>query len=177
MLRTGKAPLSARPNATNLLRSGPLYAGERRFSFETISEVAERESWRKEINRPIHYIHKWWVRRLGSVFRAIVLEALTSADTNILNIFYRPVRIPDAIIFDPFMGSGTTVGEVVKLEACAIGRDINPVAHFLVRNALARHDRAVVTETFRHIERDVADEIRSYYKYRLQTARWCPSDG
>ncbi len=150
--------------------SGPCALESDDFPFETISEVAERESWRKEINRPIYHIHKWWARRLGSVFRAIVLGALTPANTNILDIFYRPVRIPDAVVFDPFMGSGTTIGEAVKLGARAIGRDINPVAHFLVRNALARHDRAAVTETFRHIEQDVADEIRSHYKC-------CLSDG
>ena len=38
------------------------------FPFEEISEVAEIESWRKEVHRPIYHMHKWWARRLGSVF-------------------------------------------------------------------------------------------------------------
>lgn len=69
------------------------------------------------------------------------------------------------------MGSGTTLVETVKLGAKAIGRDINPVAYFLVKCALSVHDRKAILETFRAIERDVADEIRSYYRCTLPDGR------
>ncbi|WP_071675394.1 DNA methyltransferase [Nioella nitratireducens] len=144
--------------------SGPCSLEDDEFPFEAISDVAEVESWRKEINRPIYHIHKWWAQRLGTVFRAIALGALTPSGTDVLNAFYRPIRVKDLTVFDPFMGSGTTIGEAAKLGARAIGRDINPVAHFLVRNALAFHDREAVLRTFREIERDVADQIRAQYK-------------
>ncbi len=137
------------------------------FPFETISEIAAVESWRKEINRPIYHIHKWWAQRLGTVFRAIVLGALSPSGTNVLDAFYRPVRLRERVIFDPFMGSGTTVGEALKLGARAIGRDINPVAYFLVRNALAKHDRSAVLESFEDIRRDVAETIKAYYKAEM----------
>lgn len=143
---------------------GPCALEDDEFPFEAISDVAEVESWRKEINRPIYHIHKWWAQRLGTVFRAIALGALTPSGTDILSAFYRPVRVKDLTVFDPFMGSGTTIGEAAKLGARAIGRDINPVAHFLVRNALAFRDRDEVVRTFRDIERDVADQIRIHYK-------------
>jgi adenine-specific DNA methylase len=65
------------------------------------------------------------------------------------------------------MGSGTTLAETVKLGAKAIGRDINPVAHFLVKCALSVHDRKAILETYLAIERDVADEVRSYYRATL----------
>ncbi|MCY4234953.1 MAG: DNA methyltransferase [Cyanobacteria bacterium MAG CAR2_bin_4] len=119
---------------------GPCALEDDDFPFEFISNIAEVESWRKEINRPIYHIHKWWAQRLGTVFRAISLGALMPSGADVLSAFYRPVRVKDLIVFDPFMGSGTTIGEVTKLGARAIGRDINPVAHFLVRNALALHD-------------------------------------
>ena len=137
------------------------------FPFAAISDVAESESWRKEINRPIYHIHKWWARRLGTVFRAIVLGALAPSGTNILEAFYQPVRVTGRVVFDPFMGSGTTIGEALKLGARAIGRDINPVAHFLVRNALAQHDLHEVERTFSEIERDVAEEIKAFYRTEL----------
>lgn len=89
---------------------------------------------------------------------------MTPSGTDILSAFYRPVRVKDVTVFDPFMGSGTTIGEAAKLGARAIGRDINPVAHFLVHNALAFHDRDAVLQTFREIERDVSERIRSHYK-------------
>lgn len=45
-----------------------------------ISQLAEQESWRKEINRPIYHIHKWWATRLGSVFRGVTLGALSQPE-------------------------------------------------------------------------------------------------
>ena len=144
--------------------TGPCALEDDDFPFEAISDVAEVESWRKEINRPVYHIHKWWAQRLGTVFRAVALGALAPSGTDILSAFYRPTRVQNLIVFDPFMGSGTTIGEAAKLGARAIGRDINPVAHFLVRNALAFHDREAVFRTFRNIEHDVADKIRAYYK-------------
>ncbi len=140
---------------------------DQNFPFEHLSDIAELESWRKEINRPIYHIHKWWAQRLGSVFRAILLSAFAPKGSNVLELFYQPSRLSGAVIFDPFMGSGTTVGEALKLGARAIGRDINPVAHFIVRNALGVHSRLKVIETFRTIERDIAQALRRFYRARL----------
>lgn len=137
------------------------------FPFEALSNIAEIESWRKEINRPIYHIHKWWAQRLGTVFRAMIIGAFATEGADILELFYSPVRVKGGVVFDPFMGSGTTIGEAVKLGARAIGRDINPVAHFLVRNAFAVHDRRAILKTFQGIEREVADQIRHFYRIRL----------
>jgi len=115
---------------------GPRAIEDDGFPFEALSGIAEIGSWRKEINRPLFYIHKWWGHRLGSVFRAMVIGAFAPQGSALLDLFHRPIRIAGAIVFDPFMGSGTTVGEAVKLGARAIGRDINPVAHFLVQRSI-----------------------------------------
>lgn len=137
------------------------------FPFEMLSDIAETESWRKEINRPTTHIHKWWAQRLGTVFRAMVIGAFAPSGTDLFDLFYKPVRIKEGIVFDPFMGSGTTIAEAVKLGARGIGRDINPVSHFLVKCALSAHDRKAILNTFHDIERDVAEELRSYYRTPL----------
>jgi len=158
------------PTATTLTFdaiSGPRAIEDEQFPFETLSDIAEAESWRKEINRPTTHIHKWWAQRLGTVFRALTIGAFVPSGTDIFDLFYKPIRIPNGTVFDPFMGSGTTLAEVVKLGIRAIGRDINPVAHFLVKCALSVHDRAAILETFRAIERDVAETVRSYYRATL----------
>ena len=142
---------------------GPRAIEDDAFPFEAVSDVAEIESWRKEINRPLSYIHKWWARRLGTVFRAIAIGAFAPRGADVLELFYRPVRLQGAVVFDPFMGSGTTIGEATKLGARAIGRDINSVAHFLVKNAFAIHDRPAILDEFRTIQHDVADRIRGFY--------------
>ena len=41
------------------------------------------------------------------------------------------------------------------------------MAHFLVKCALSVHDRKAILETYRAIERDVADKFRSYYRATL----------
>ncbi|MFW6107384.1 MAG: DNA methyltransferase [bacterium] len=137
------------------------------FPFERLSDIAELESWRKELNRPVYHIHKWWAQRLGSVFRAILLASFAPRGSDVLQMFYQPARLAGAVIFDPFMGSGTTIGEALKLGARGIGRDINPVAHFVVRNALTVHSRQDLVHTFAAIARDVAPSIRRLYRARL----------
>src|SRR5258706_3740774 len=90
---------------------------ESSFPVARISILAMRESWRKEIFRPIYHIHKWWANRLGSVFRAIVLGAMASSNQDIWEGFYEKHSFSNKIVLDPFMGSGTTLGEAIKLGA------------------------------------------------------------
>ena len=139
---------------------------ERDFPIVEVSQIAEQESWRKEINRPIYHIHKWWATRLGSVFRAITLAALSRADANTWKGFYNRHQFAGKVVLDPFMGSGTTLGEAIKLGAKAIGCDINPVSSFLVRQAFTRVPEAKLREAFGELERGVAPEIRRYYQTR-----------
>ena len=134
------------------------------FPFEWVSEVAEIESWRKELYRPIYHMHKWWAQRLGSVFRAAIIAAAAPKGSSVMDLFYEPVRLPGLVVFDPFMGSGTTVGEAQKLGCTVIGRDINPVAHRAVRVALGEISRAEVHAQYRRVEASAGREIRRLYQ-------------
>ena len=136
------------------------------FPVAEISALAERESWRKEINRPLYHIHKWWATRLGSVFRGITLGALTKAGSDIWEGFYKTHNLKDKVVLDPFMGSGTTLGEALKLGARAIGCDINPVSTFMVRQALTAVEESKLRSAFAVLEMAVAPEIRQYYQTR-----------
>lgn len=133
---------------------------ENDFPFEVIDPIAENESYRKEINRPIYHIHKWWAKRLGSVFRSIVSGSLAQ---NVWPDFHTNQNYKNLVVLDPFMGSGTTLGEAAKLGAKVIGCDVNPVSTFLVRQALTHLDTNELTCTFNAIEADVRDEILNYY--------------
>lgn len=77
---------------------------ERGFPIRQISLLAEQESWRKEVHRPIYHIHKWWAQRLGSVFRAMVLGALADSDVDIWEEFYKRHDFAGKVVLDPFMG-------------------------------------------------------------------------
>ncbi|WP_118984329.1 DNA methyltransferase [Photorhabdus sp. CRCIA-P01] len=136
------------------------YIIENNFPFEQIDPIAEIESYRKEINRPIYHIHKWWAKRLGSVFRSIVSGALTEGQWK---DFYEYQKHTGKVVLDPFMGSGTTLGEAAKLGASIIGCDVNPVSTFLVTQAMASVNINELKKEFKSIERDVKEEILSYY--------------
>lgn len=145
------------------------------FPATEISQVAEQESWRKEINRPIYHIHKWWATRLGTVFRAIVLSALSKPESDIWSEFYNKHDFHDKIILDPFMGSGTTLGEAVKLGAKAIGCDINPVSTFLVKQAFTNVSEMKLRKEYESLECLVADDIKKYYRtYHHESESYIP---
>lgn len=143
------------------------------FPFELLSEVAEVESWRKEVFRPIYHVHKWWAQRLGSVFRAILLGAAPGEHRPLMRAFYEGVNLDGLVVLDPFMGSGTTVGEAAKLGCTALGRDINPVAFTGVRVSLGPLDRVAVESAFQAVERAVGDEIRTLYRAKDSAGRAC----
>lgn len=139
---------------------------EEAFPILEVSQVAEQESWRKEINRPIYHIHKWWATRLGSVFRAITLAALSPPGKDQWDDFYQHHNFNGKVVLDPFMGSGTTLGEALKLGAKAVGCDINPVSSFLVRQALTPVPEEALRAAFAVLEAEVAPDIRRYYQTR-----------
>ncbi len=137
------------------------------FPFARLSQIAEQESWRKEIYRPVYYIHKWWARRLGSVFRGIILGAHLNEKDDFWGRFYGRNDFSNTTLFDPFMGSGVTIGEAIKLGCRAIGRDINPVSVTACRAAFANYDRQEVRSAFATLENTVAPKLLSLFETRL----------
>jgi adenine-specific DNA methylase len=133
------------------------------FPFSQLSLIAECESWRKEVYRPVYYLHKWWARRLGSVFRGILLGACLDESEDFWQCFYSKNDFRETTIFDPFMGSGVTIGEAIKLGCRAVGRDINQVAYLSCRAALSRYSQVEVLSTFRQLEKALASKLLSYF--------------
>lgn len=135
-----------------------------RFPIEFISRLAERESWRKEVHRPIYHIHKWWAKRLGSVFRGALLGCLLPEDARMEDEFYRHHNFAGVTVFEPFMGSGTTVGEAHKLGCTALGRDINPVACEAVRVAFGPMERRRLQGAYEQLSASVGERLRTLYR-------------
>lgn len=138
------------------------------FPFPQLSLIAERESWRKEIYRPVYYLHKWWARRLGSVFRGIILGACLDSTQDFWQSYYSKKVFSGKVVFDPFMGSGVTIGEALKLGCRAIGRDINPVAYLSTSAALSKYSEVEVVSAYRKLEKDIAPKLLSYFDTRTK---------
>jgi adenine-specific DNA methylase len=132
---------------------------EREFPATEISRIAEGESWRKEVHRPATATHKWWAKRLGSVFRAILAAAVTESGQSALDGYSGAIDLNGLTVLDPFAGSGTTLVETVKLGGRAVAFDINPVATLVARQAVARWDAASLTRGFAQVEMASREQI------------------
>ncbi|MHC4485961.1 MAG: DNA methyltransferase [Planctomycetota bacterium] len=132
-----------------------------------LSQIAQKESWRKEVYRPIYYIHKWWAKRLGSVFRGILLSCCLPETADLSQEYYNFHNFSDTTIFDPFMGSGVTIGEAAKLGCKVIGRDINPIAASIVESFLTEYDIREITTIYNQIRDKLEKRILSFYKTRI----------
>lgn len=129
-------------------------------------------------HRPIYDIHKWWARRLGSVFRMLILAACIEWDDSLSpeenqrhlwNRFYSRNELMNKegkapIIVDPFMGGGTTVVEALRLGCKVIGIDLNPVAWFVTKKEIDPVDFDALDAAFKDLERTVAPRIKHYYR-------------
>jgi adenine-specific DNA methylase len=117
-------------------------------------------------------MHKWWARRLGSVFRTILLYSL--ADNNIdgwdgrpnslWELYSRDVNLNGKVVLDPMMGGGTTVIEALKLGCKVIAGDLNPVSWFLVKKQVEDINPEILTQALQQLDDELGTELRQYYQ-------------
>jgi adenine-specific DNA methylase len=132
----------------------------------SLHELAKVESYNKNHYRPSAYLHKWWAKRLGSVFRTILLGTFCEPGEDIWRRYYQGARFPDRVVLDPFMGGGTTVHEALRLGCKVVGVDYNPVAWWGVRSSITLPDLERLAEGFRALQEKVAGFLLSQYSTR-----------
>ena len=131
-----------------------------------LHELSRIESYNKHLYRPGTYLHKWWARRLGSVFRTILLGTFCPATEDLWQRYYEGARFPDRIVLDPFMGGGTTVHEALRLGCKVIGVDYNPVAWWTVRSSITLPDLERLKDGFLTLQKRAAPSLLSHYATR-----------
>ena len=80
---------------------------EKNLPIEKLNPVAMSEGNAK---KPVYQIHKWWARRLGSVYRMIMLSTFSREDESEASLwrkFCDGADLPGKIVLDPFMRGGT----------------------------------------------------------------------
>ncbi|GAA2584387.1 DNA methyltransferase [Streptomyces tubercidicus] len=132
---------------------------ESNFPAAMLSGVGTKESWRKEVHRPATSTHKWWAKRLGTVFRGIITSATTPDGADAVGAYGSSLDLAGAIVLDPFSGSGVTGVEALKLGAKAVCFDINPVATLVQRQAVQPWDLGSLEAAYKEVESACRSEV------------------
>ena len=100
-----------------------------------ITEIAELALREGQCTNPIYRVHRWFARRLGSQFRAILTGlSLRPKDADrFWDLYLGDLSLDGAVVLDPFVGGGTSLVEAERCGARVIGYDIDPVATFITR--------------------------------------------
>ncbi|WP_158603168.1 DUF1156 domain-containing protein [Halorubrum sp. Atlit-26R] len=150
-----------------------------------MDELAEKETYRRDVYRPIYSIHKWWARRPGSTFRCLGIAAMTDNTITKNDILtrrssgshdglyidsYDPQINPndehidrDVTVLDPFAGGGTSLVESNRLGADVIGYELNPVAWWTEKKSMDDVNLDVLEREFDRILEETREELGDYY--------------
>lgn len=144
--------------------SGPGRA-ESRFDVAFVAPLALREKQIQQAYRPYIQVHKWFARRPGSLFRALLLAEFGD-DKPLGQSYFQGHDLSGRTILDPFMGGGTPVVEANRLGMNVVGCDINPMAAWIVRQELSALDVAQLRAVAAEVTQSVADEVGCCYTTR-----------
>lgn len=131
--------------------------------YGTIDDVSKEKETKKIIttnipaeSHPAHYLmHKYWGRKAH----------------NVVNKYISSFTQPGDTVLEPFMGSGVTVIESIKLGRNVIGLDINPMSKFIVENTISNVNLSDFTTRFT----EIMDLLKRKYAYLYNTK--CPICG
>jgi len=135
---------------------------EKNFDIPFVADLALREKQIQQNYRPFIAVHKWFARRPGTLFRALLLSEFVHSPLR--EAFFRSNNLKGVRIADPFMGGGTPLIEANRVGCDIIGYDINPMAYWIVRQEIENLD----VEGYRKAASDLVfrldNEIGSLYR-------------
>ena len=137
---------------------------EQNFDPAFTTRLALREKQIQQNYRPVIGIHKWFARRPGTLFRSLLLAEYDGAEP-VETGFWREHRLT-GVIADPFMGGGTPIYEANRLGFSVLGADTNPMAYWIVRQALGHLD----LRAFESVAEEVSSAIQNAIGKLYETA-------
>jgi adenine-specific DNA methylase len=137
---------------------------ERNFDVPFVADLALREKQIQQNYRPIIAVHKWFARRPGTLFRALILSEFVKGPLR--DEFYRGQSMKTLSVLDPFMGGGTTLIEANRVGCAITGLDINPMAWWIVRQEITDLDLAAYRKAADSLRQSLEEEIGSLYRTR-----------
>lgn len=136
---------------------------ESRFDIRFVAAMALREKQVQQNYRPVIAVHKWFARRPGSLFRALLLSEFS--ERSLEESYFRAHDFTGRKVADPFMGGGTPLLEANRVGCDVFGRDIHPMAAWIVREELETLDTEeygrIAAEVIGSLERDLGARYRT----------------
>jgi len=131
---------------------------------EELAGLAAREGKRP---RPVYGAHKWFARRAGSSFRALLVASSLPENGDFWQAYYGEADLTGVSVLDPFVGGGTSVVEARRLGATVTGVDVDPVAcavtSFETRAESAKDPLVALAK----LKTSVGDDLARYYRTTL----------
>ena len=137
---------------------------ERDFDVPFVADLALREKQIQQNYRPIMAVHKWFARRPGTLFRALILSEFVKGPLR--DEFYHGQSLKSLRVLDPFMGGGTTLIEANRVGCAITGLDINPMAWWIVRQEITELDLAAYRQAADALRRSLEEDIGPLYRTR-----------
>ncbi len=136
---------------------------EETFDVSFVAQLAKREKQIQQSYRPIIGVHKWFARRPGALFRALLLAEFVD-EQPLASSYFQSQNLGPLVVGDPFMGGGTPLFEASRLGCHVVGADINPMAYWIVRQELAELDLQAFCTAAEHITTKVEDRLGFLYE-------------
>ena len=138
------------------------------FPEKFVDELSRREVFNKHLFRPNTYLHKWWARRCGSTFRAILKQFVPNIERR---DYYAPGGLEGKIVLDPMMGGGTTLHEAIRLGANVIGADIDPIPIAQARASLMQAPLGDLRDAFSQFFADLYHSLEHHFQTECPTCQ------
>lgn len=135
---------------------------EKNFDIPFVADLALREKQIQQNYRPFIAVHKWFARRPGTLFRALLLSEFVQ--TPLRESFFRSNSLKGIRIADPFMGGGTPLIEANRVGCDIVGYDINPMAYWIVRQEIENLDVEAYRKAASNLVLRLDQEIGHLYR-------------
>ncbi len=135
---------------------------EKNFDIPFVAALALREKQIQQNYRPIIAVHKWFARRPGTLFRALILSEFGTLPVE--DSFFQANSFPAKQIADPFMGGGTPLIEANRVGCDVQGFDINPMASWIVREEIEHLDLVSYRREAAALVGNLAGELDTLYR-------------
>ncbi|MBI1897042.1 MAG: DUF1156 domain-containing protein [Acidobacteria bacterium] len=137
---------------------------EKNFDIPFIAALAMREKQIQQNYRPVIAVHKWFARRPGALFRGLILAEFGGRCVS--ESYYKAACFAGKRVADPFMGGGTPLLEANRTGCDVVGYDINPMAHWIVREEIEHINLRAYKDAAGGLRRALEEQIGHLYRTR-----------